>query len=142
NCDTTQCVTISCEINDELKDREDVTVTVTARINELALYDLKIDETEAVLVSSAEVQLPATIMQPDDGRPDSATVSTSLVPETAPEQSATIPIWIIIIAVVAGILLLIIVIVVLVKCGFFNRKEKDELEKLKRLSDFEPELMG
>lgn len=29
----------------------------------------------------------------------------------------------------------------ILQCGFFRRKEKEELEKLKRLSDFEPELI-
>ncbi|XP_077555296.1 integrin alpha-9-like isoform X2 [Haemaphysalis longicornis] len=66
-------------------------------------------------------------------QPKQATIVTSLVKEGPPAPYA-LPWWAYLLIVLGGLLLLLVIILVLYKCGFFRRKEKEELERSKRES--------
>lgn len=66
-------------------------------------------------------------------QPKQAMIVTSLVKEGPPAPYA-LPWWAYLLIVLGGLLLLLVIILVLYKCGFFRRKEKEELERSKRES--------
>lgn len=75
---------------------------------------------------------PYNITQRDGHKPDVAYVATTFLGSPIAERIA---VWILALSTVLGILLLILLILGLIKVGFFNRKQKMELEALKAETD-------
>ncbi|XP_052807381.1 integrin alpha-9-like [Mya arenaria] len=69
-----------------------------------------------------------------------STVQTDLVPVSPPRRPVAW--WIILVSIVAGLLLIIIVALILWKCGFFRRKQREEMARMQHSGEVEKMLPG
>ncbi|WAQ94367.1 ITA9-like protein, partial [Mya arenaria] len=67
-------------------------------------------------------------------------VQTDLVPVSPPRRPVAW--WIILVSIVAGLLLIIIVALILWKCGFFRRKQREEMARMQHSGEVEKMLPG
>lgn len=85
-----------------------------------------------VTEGSVTITQPDNISQKDGHKPDIVLIATTFLGSPVAQQIA---VWIIALSVILGIVLLILLILGLIKIGFFNRKQKMELEALKAETD-------
>ncbi|XP_014480126.1 PREDICTED: integrin alpha-9-like [Dinoponera quadriceps] len=92
------------------------------------------DKDIVFLVTEGEVTItqPCNISQRNGHKPDVAFVATTFLGSPVAERIAA---WILALSIALGIILLILLILGLIKIGFFNRKQKMELEALKAATD-------
>lgn len=85
-----------------------------------------------VTEGSVTITQPDNISQKKGHKPDTVLIATTFLGSPVAQQIA---VWIIALSVILGIVLLILLILGLIKIGFFNRKQKMELEALKAETD-------
>ncbi|XP_022084385.1 integrin alpha-9-like isoform X2 [Acanthaster planci] len=128
NCQTAQCATIFC-VTDNLRMGEGAVIKIQARFYEKTLIESGYDTIKLRSVATVKVEHHNNVhVQPVNGRPDSIVVQT--VAYTESSVTTKVPNWILAVSIVAGIVLLLGVILVLWKCGFFRRKQREEMQKL------------
>ncbi|KAL3831425.1 hypothetical protein ACJMK2_023176 [Sinanodonta woodiana] len=129
-CSNYQCSLVTCNVG-AVKGHEKKTVDVNIKIVEKNIPSDK-SIREITYVSMAEVSDPyVKFRMPDKLR---AEKRTRLVISQISIPPDDVNIWIIIGSVAGGIVLLIIVIIILWKCGFFKRKQHNEIQNYKRES--------
>ncbi|KAL6431766.1 hypothetical protein ACFW04_007349 [Cataglyphis niger] len=85
-----------------------------------------------VTEGSVTITQPDNIFQKEGHKPDTVLIATTFLGSPVAQQIA---VWIIALSIILGIVLLILLILGLIKIGFFNRKQKMELEALKAETD-------
>ncbi|XP_038049393.1 integrin alpha-9-like isoform X2 [Patiria miniata] len=129
DCQTAQCATIFCMI-DNLQMGEGAVIEIQARFYEKTLIESGYDTIK--LRSLARVRVEnhnSAHVQPPDGRPDSIVIQTVAFTESS-VTTKNVPTWVLAVGILAGIMLLLVVILGMWKCGFFRRKQREEMQKL------------
>ncbi|XP_076461383.1 integrin alpha-IIb-like isoform X2 [Babylonia areolata] len=131
DCDSYQCRTYKCPLTTlQANQRAEVNVAVTLRRSAIA-FPGNVDSLFYVTTTS--------VVQPDLAlfyrwsEPKRREVRTQMKRISGGDE---INIWYIIGGLIGGLLLLVIIVLIAWRCGFFKRKNKAKLEKLKRQSGF------
>ncbi|CAH0559568.1 unnamed protein product [Brassicogethes aeneus] len=124
---------IKCIVGPFDQNVHDESINFTMQLNQSALFDALGGPKKQILFESyGEAKIIPSESDSEfietGNRSNKYTVSTVFLDKL---EAKDISIWYVVAAVITGILLLLILVVILIKLGFFERKTKEKLEKLK-----------
>ncbi|XP_077515632.1 integrin alpha-9-like [Amblyomma americanum] len=135
DCSGAECISFTCQMgpfaqkNKVAKIEVSMIVNVTRIMEQVGTPDTVDIISEGSLSILDDTEFTHYVKQ----QPKEAMIVTSLVKE-GPPAPYSLPWWVYLLIVLGGLLVLVAIIAVLYKCGFFRRKEKEDLERSKRES--------
>lgn len=135
DCSGAECISFTCQMgpfaqkNKVAKIELSMIVNVTRIMEQVGTPDTVDIISEGSLTILDDTEFTHYVKQ----QSKETTIVTSLVKE-GPPAPYSIPWWVYLLIVLGGLLVLVAIIAVLYKCGFFRRKEKEDLERSKRES--------
>ncbi|XP_060803128.1 integrin alpha-PS1 [Amyelois transitella] len=127
SCDkkTAKCISFQCIIY-PLARRQEVTITIKARLWNSTLVEDYPRVGHVTIASKASIQIPEHYNIHQTGTFDTeATVETVAYPDLKISEPTEVPLWVIIISVIIGLIVLVLLIIFLWKLGFFKRSRPD-----------------
>lgn len=135
NCDKAVCHSAQCLVRN-LRRGARLRVEVTISANTTSIREiLQEQHHDKGIIFFQALITQANDNQPDNHKPDFATVTVEVRTE-GPPPKGPVPVWAIVLGAVGGALLFALLTLILVKVGFFNRPIKEKLitEKRKTLT--------
>ncbi|KAH3795943.1 integrin alpha pat-2-like [Dreissena polymorpha] len=136
DCNKHRCSRYDCKLTD-IPARESAVVTLTFHVAGDTL-DVVTGGQTLTIRSDAFVRLDRLERLITDTTTHVTDVFTDLVPVTPPRKPLAW--WIILISVLAGLLLILLVVFILWKCGFFKRKDLEEMRRMQHKGEVKPML--
>ncbi|KAH9499228.1 hypothetical protein Btru_004483 [Bulinus truncatus] len=135
-CEASACTSVTCYVGTMYK-YQSIHINISLSIRKDGLQIAKIDD-KLTLITTCQFQEPDYMAFTSLATVFNATIMTFIGYKSPIGQP--ISWWALIISIASGVLLLYILVVLLWKCGFFKRKQKEELQKLIQYFEFEREI--